>query len=93
GCTIDRLIALVQQEHFGSLFRNQKHLIIVIGTNTLAREKSQSAIVKFEKLLHSIHRKYSYLTTIAVCTVPDRTKTSVFFRTYGDNGGKSIRKR
>ncbi|CAF3893734.1 unnamed protein product, partial [Rotaria magnacalcarata] len=40
GCTIDRLIALVQQEHFGSLFRNQKHLIIVIGTNTLAREKS-----------------------------------------------------
>jgi lysophospholipase L1-like esterase len=93
GCTIDRLLTLIKQDHFKSLFLNQKHLIIMIGTNTLAREKSQSAIIKFEKLLHSIYRKYSYLNTIGICTVPERTKTSIFYRTYGDNGGKSIRKR
>jgi lysophospholipase L1-like esterase len=93
GCTIDRLITLVKQEYFKSLFVNQKHLIIMIGTNNLAREKSQSALNKLEKLLHLIYRKYSYLNTIAVCTVPKRTKTSIFYRTYGDNGGKSIRKR
>jgi len=93
GCTIDRLIALIKKDHFKRLFVNQKHLIIMIGTNNLAREKSQSAIIKFEKLLHSIYRKYSYLNTIGICTVPERTKTSIFYRTYGDNGGKSIRKR
>ncbi|CAF2671970.1 unnamed protein product [Rotaria sp. Silwood2] len=93
GCTIDRLITLIKQEYFKTLFLNQKHLIIVIGTNNLAREKSQSTIIKLEKLLHLIYRKYSYLNTIAICTVPKRTKTSIFYRTYGDNGGKSIRKR
>ena len=54
---------------------------------------SQSSLVKLEKLLHLIYRKYSYFNTIALCTVPERTKTSIFYRTYGDNGGKSIRKR
>jgi lysophospholipase L1-like esterase len=93
GCTIDRLITLIKQDYFKRLFLNQKHLIIMIGTNNLAREKSQSTIIKLEKLLHLIHRKYSYLSTIAICTVPERTKTSIFYRTYGDNGGKSIRKR
>lgn len=93
GCTIDRLIALIKQEHFKKLFLNQKHLIIMIGTNNLAREKSQSTIVKIEKLIQLINRKYSYLKTIGICTVPKRTKTSIFYRTYGDNGGKSIRKR
>ncbi|CAF1194819.1 unnamed protein product [Adineta ricciae] len=93
GCTIDRLTALIKQNHFSELFLNQKHLIIMIGTNNLAREKSQPTIVKFEKLLQLIHRMYSSLRTIAVCTVPTRTKRSIFYRTYGDNGGKSIRKR
>jgi lysophospholipase L1-like esterase len=93
GCTIDRLITLIKQEYFKKLFLNQKHLIIMIGTNNLAREKSQSTILKLDKLLNLIYRKYSYLNTIAICTVPERTKTSIFYRTYGDNGGKSIRKR
>ena len=93
GCTIDRLITLIKQEYFQSLFSNQKHLIIMIGTNNLAREKSQSVIIKLEKLLNLIHRKYSYLATVALCTVPTRTKTSIFYRSYGDHGGKSIRKR
>lgn len=93
GCTVDRLTMLIKQNHFSELFLNQKHLIVMIGTNNLARERSQSTIVKFEKLLQLIHRKYSSLRTIAVCTVPTRTKTSIFYRTYGDNGGKSIRKR
>jgi lysophospholipase L1-like esterase len=93
GCTIDRLIALMKQDHFHSLFLNQKHVIIMVGTNNLAREKSQSTIMKSEKLLHLIYRKYSYLQTVAICTVPERTKTSIFYRKYGDNGGKSIRKR
>ncbi|CAF1098470.1 unnamed protein product [Rotaria sordida] len=93
GCTIDRLITLIKQEYFKSSFLNQKHLIIAIGTNNLAREKSQSTIVKLENLLNLIYRKYSYLKTIGICTVPERTKTSIFYRTYGDNGGKSIRKR
>ncbi|CAF1550902.1 unnamed protein product [Rotaria sp. Silwood1] len=93
GCTIDRLIVLIKQDYFKRLFLNQKHLIIIIGTNNLAREKSQSTIIKLEKLFDLINRKYSYLNTIAICTVPERTKTSIFYRTYGDNGGKSIRKR
>jgi lysophospholipase L1-like esterase len=93
GCTIDRLIALIKQDSLKKLFLNQKHLVIMIGTNNLAREKSQSTITKLEKLLHLISRKYSSLTTMAICTVPERTKTSIFYRTYGDNGGKSIRKR
>lgn len=93
GCTIDRLIALIKQDRFKPLILNQKHLVIMIGTNNLARETSKSAMVKLEKLLHLVYRKYSFLTTVAVCTVPDRTKTSIFYRTYGDNGGKSIRKR
>ena len=93
GCTIDRLIALMDKDHFRGLFTHQKHLILMIGTNTLAREKSQSAIVKLKKLLQIIHRKYPFLRTVALCTVPARTKTSIFYRTYGDNGGKSIRKR
>ncbi|UJR22833.1 hypothetical protein I4U23_025863 [Adineta vaga] len=93
GCTLDRLIVLMKQDHFKTLFSYQKHLVIMIGTNNLARERSQSTIVKFEKLLHLIHRKYASLQTIAVCTVPERTKTSIFYRKYGDNGGKSIRKR
>jgi lysophospholipase L1-like esterase len=93
GCTIDRLIGLIKKDHFKSLFLNQKHLIILIGTNNLARERSQSTLIKLENLIHLIYRKYSYLNTVAVCTVPERTKTSIFYRTYGDNGGKSIRKR
>ncbi len=93
GCTIDRLIALIKNDHFKRLFFNQKHLIIMIGTNNLAREKSQSTIDKLEKLIQLINRKYSGLNTMAICTVPERTKTSIFYRTYGDNGGKSIRKR
>jgi hypothetical protein len=65
----------------------------MIGTNNVAREKSESTISKLEKLFHLISRKYSYLNTIAICTVPERTKTSIFYRTYGDNGEKSMRKR
>ena len=93
GCTIDRLTALMKQDHFRSRFSNQKHLVLMIGTNNLAREKSQSALDKLEKLLYIIHRKYPSLSTVAVCTVPERTKNSIFYRTHGDNGGKSIRKR
>lgn len=93
GCTIDRLTALIKQNRYHALFKNQKYLVLLIGTNNLAREHSQSAIEKFEKLLDVIHRKYSFLERIAVCTVPERTKDSIFYRTYGDNGGKSIRKR
>ncbi|CAF0865464.1 unnamed protein product [Adineta steineri] len=93
GCTIDRLMAMIKQDNFKTLFYNQKHLVILIGTNNLARERSESTIIKFEKLLQLIYRKYPHLSTVAVCTVPERTKTSIFYRTYGDNGGKSIRKR
>lgn len=93
GCTIHRLTAMIKQERFKSLFKNQKHLVIVIGTNNLARENSQSTIMKLEKLLDLIYRKYPDLKTVGISTVPDRTKDSVFYRTYGDNGGKSIRKR
>jgi lysophospholipase L1-like esterase len=93
GCTIDRLIALIKKDNFKSLFVNQKHLIIMIGTNNLAREKSESTIEKIERLIQLINRKYSELDTMDICTVPERTKTSIFYRTYGDNGGKSIRKR
>ena len=93
GCTIDRLTALMKQDHFRSSFFNQKHLVLMIGTNNLAREKSQAVLDKLEKLLGIIHRKHPSLSTVAVCTVPERTKTSIFYRTYGDNGGKSIRKR
>lgn len=93
GCTIDRLIALIKKDKFKELFSKQKHLIIMIGTNNLAREKSESTIKKFQQLIKLIQRKYSFLQTIGICTVPERTKTSIFYRTYGDNGGKSIRKR
>ena len=93
GCTIDRLIALMQKDHFRGLVSHQKHVVLMIGTNTLAREKSQSAIVKVKELVQIIHRKYPFLQTVALCTVPARTRTSIFYRAYGDNGGKSIRKR
>lgn len=93
GCTIDRLTGLIKQDSFKRLFYQQKHLVILIGTNNLAREKSQSTMKKFEKLIELIIRKYPLLESIGICTVPERTKDSIFYRTYGDNGGKSIRKR
>lgn len=93
GCTIDRLIGLIKQDHFRKQFHHQKHLVILIGTNNLAREKSESTIEKMKELIQIINRKYAFLQTMAICTVPERTKTSIFYRTYGDNGGKSIRKR
>lgn len=93
GCTIDRLILLIKQNRFQQLFDNQKHVIILMGTNNLAREKSEVTIKKTRQLIDLIYRKYSWIQTMAICTVPERTKTSVFYRTYGDNGGKSIRKR
>lgn len=93
GCTIDRLIVLLKQNYFRQLFNNQKHLVILIGTNNLAREKSDVTIGKTRQLIDLIYRKYSFIQTLAICTVPSRTKTSIFYRTYGDNGGKSIRKR
>ncbi|CAF4270921.1 unnamed protein product, partial [Adineta steineri] len=66
GCTIDRLMAMIKQDNFKTLFYNQKHLVILIGTNNLARERSESTIIKFEKLLQLIYRKYPYLSTVAV---------------------------
>ena len=93
GCTIHRLTAMVKQDSFKRLFHQQKHLVILIGTNNLAREKSESTLKKLQNLIDLINRKYSTLDSIGICTVPERTKDSIFYRTYGDNGGKSIRKR
>ena len=93
GCTVDRLLSLIKSGHLQSLFDNQKHLVLMIGTNSLAREKSEIVIEKFEKLLNMIRKTYSVVRTIGVCTVPDRSKSSVYYRSRGDDGGKSIRKR
>lgn len=93
GCTVERLLCMMKENRFDNLFENQKHLILMIGTNSLAREKSEIVIGKFRRLLEVIREKYSTLETIAVCKVPTRTKTSIFYRSKGDNGGKSIRKR
>ncbi|CAF3890633.1 unnamed protein product, partial [Rotaria sp. Silwood1] len=47
-------------------------------------------IIMIEKLINLIQDKYSYLNTIGICTVPEHTKATIFYRIYGDNGEKSI---